>query len=82
MHGGIGSGAPRGNRNALRHGAYTREAIAEYRRLRTLIKQSRKLLCKLVAFELAVVACRFDGALKQKTRRLSGGGEAARLWPR
>jgi len=35
-----------------------------------------------LAFELAVVACRFDGALKQETRRLSGGGEAARLWPR
>ena len=70
MHGGIGSGAPRGNRNALRHGAYTREAIAEYRQLRTLIKQrgsyyansSERLIS--LAFELAVVACRFDGALK------------------
>ncbi|HEV3159298.1 MAG TPA: hypothetical protein VGZ89_04875 [Xanthobacteraceae bacterium] len=47
MHGGAaGSGAPRGNRNALRHGAYTREAIAEYRQLRALIRQSWKLLHK------------------------------------
>jgi glucans biosynthesis protein len=28
MHGGAaGSGAPRGNKNALKHGRYTREAI-------------------------------------------------------
>jgi hypothetical protein len=47
MHGGAaGSGAPRGNRNALRHGAYTREAVAENRQLRALIKQSWKLLQK------------------------------------
>jgi hypothetical protein len=30
MHGGTpGSGAPRGNKNALKHGRYTREAIEE-----------------------------------------------------
>ena len=30
MHGGaLGSGAPRGNKNALKHGRFTREAIAE-----------------------------------------------------
>jgi len=47
MHGGApGSGAPLGNQNALRHGAYTREAIAEYRQLRALIRQSWKLLHK------------------------------------
>ncbi len=32
MHGGAkGSGAPRDNQNALKHGLYTREAIAESR---------------------------------------------------
>jgi hypothetical protein len=32
IHGGApGSGAPRGNTNALKHGLYTREAIAERR---------------------------------------------------
>jgi hypothetical protein len=45
MHGGApGSGAPRGNKNALKHGLYTREAIAERQQLRGLMRQSRKLL--------------------------------------
>jgi uncharacterized protein YjcR len=45
MHGGApGSGAPHGNQNALKHGFYTREAIAERRQLRALMQRSRKLL--------------------------------------
>jgi hypothetical protein len=45
MHGGApGSGAPRGNKNALKHGLYTREAIAQRKRLRALLRQSRKLI--------------------------------------
>jgi hypothetical protein len=45
MHGGApGSGAPRGNKNALKHGRYTREAIEERRSLQGLIRHSRKLL--------------------------------------
>jgi hypothetical protein len=45
MHGGaLGSGAPRGNKNALKHGRYTREAIAERARVRELVRQARKLL--------------------------------------
>jgi len=45
MHGGApGSGAPRGNKNAVKHGLYTREAIAQRRQLRELIRQSRQLL--------------------------------------
>jgi uncharacterized protein YjcR len=48
MHGGApGSGAPRGNKNALKHGRYTREAIAERRLLRKLIRQSWGLLQKI-----------------------------------
>jgi hypothetical protein len=44
MHGGApGSGAPHGNKNALKHGLYTREAIAQRRQLAQLMKQSRKL---------------------------------------
>jgi hypothetical protein len=47
MHGGApGSGAPRGNKNAVKHGLYTREAIAQRRHLAELMKQSRKLLLK------------------------------------
>jgi len=34
MHGGPSPGAPRGNKNALKHGRYTAEAIAERRRAR------------------------------------------------
>jgi uncharacterized protein YjcR len=45
MHGGApGSGAPKGNQNALKHGVFTKQAIDERREVRALIGQSRKLL--------------------------------------
>jgi glucans biosynthesis protein len=45
MHGGApGSGAPRGNHNARRHGRFTGEAIAERRDIRALIGEVRMLL--------------------------------------
>ncbi|HEX7562110.1 MAG TPA: HGGxSTG domain-containing protein [Bradyrhizobium sp.] len=48
MHGGApGSGAPRGNKNAVKHGLYTREAIAQRRQLAELMRLSRKLLLKI-----------------------------------
>jgi hypothetical protein len=48
MHGGAtGSGAPRGNTNALKNGLYTREALEERRQLRDLIRQSRDLVNKI-----------------------------------
>jgi hypothetical protein len=48
MHGGaLGSGAPRGNKNALKHGRYTREAIAERAHIRELVRQARKLLLQI-----------------------------------
>jgi len=48
MHGGApGSGDPRGNKNAIKHGLYTREAIAQRRQLAELMRQSRKLLLKI-----------------------------------
>jgi hypothetical protein len=43
----MGSGAPRGNKNALKFGLYTREAIEERKRLRNLMQQSRKLIMRL-----------------------------------
>jgi hypothetical protein len=44
MHGGApGSGAPKGNRNALRHGRYAAQTIAMRRAIRTLLQASRKL---------------------------------------
>ena len=48
MHGGgAGSGAPRGNKNALKHGFYTREAFAERKRIGDLAQQSRKLFLQI-----------------------------------
>jgi glucans biosynthesis protein len=45
MHGGApGSGAPRGNKNALKHGRYTREAIEERRQVQALLRQVRMVL--------------------------------------
>jgi hypothetical protein len=45
MHGGAaGSGAPAGNRNALKHGRFTREVIEERRMIRELIRQSKQHL--------------------------------------
>ena len=45
MHGGAaGSGAPRGNRNARKHGLFTGDAIAERRQIRAVLGEARKLL--------------------------------------
>ncbi|CAJ0888184.1 hypothetical protein AMST5_03856 [freshwater sediment metagenome] len=43
MHGGAaGTGAPPQNSNALKHGRFTREAIAERKALRDLIRLARQ----------------------------------------
>ena len=48
MHGGApGSGAPRGNQNALKHGQFTRQAVEERRRVQDLVRQSRMLLKRM-----------------------------------
>ena len=45
MHGGAdGSGAPKGNRNALKHGRYTAPAIAARRQIRALLRAGRELI--------------------------------------
>jgi hypothetical protein len=45
MHGGApGSGAPRGNNNALKRGHHTRKAIAERRHLRALLRNVHRFL--------------------------------------
>ena len=54
MHGGAaGSGAPRGNRNAFRHGLYGREAIARRRYVARLLHAGRRLLADLAGGALA-----------------------------
>jgi uncharacterized protein YjcR len=48
MHGGAkGSGAPQGNKNALKHGVYTREALERRAQLRGLLREARKVLREL-----------------------------------
>jgi uncharacterized protein YjcR len=48
MHGGAaGSGAPRGNQNAVTHGFYTRKAKAERQKIRRLVLHSRDLIRKV-----------------------------------
>lgn len=45
MHGGAkGSGAPKGNRNAFKHGLYTREALNERRQLAELMRDMKETL--------------------------------------
>jgi glucans biosynthesis protein len=45
MHGGVaGVGAPKGNKNALKSGHYTRDAIAERRMQRKEAKEIMKYL--------------------------------------
>jgi len=45
MHGGAqGSGAPKGNQNALKHGFFTREMLEERRFMAELIRETRETL--------------------------------------
>ncbi len=45
MHGGAqGSGAPKTNQNARKHGLFTGDAIAERRQIQALLGEARKLL--------------------------------------
>ena len=45
MHGGAqGSGAPRANQNARKHGLFTGDAIAERRGIQALLGEARRLL--------------------------------------
>lgn len=44
MHGGKGSGAPKASQNALKHGHYTLEAIAERRITKALVKQCNEFI--------------------------------------
>jgi uncharacterized protein YjcR len=43
MHGGASPGAPKGNRNALKHGRYTAEAISGRREVSKAVRMMRAL---------------------------------------
>jgi glucans biosynthesis protein len=47
MVGAKGSGAPRGNRNAVKHGGFTKDSIEQRAMLQEQIRQARKLLEEL-----------------------------------
>jgi len=44
MHGGPSPGAPKGNRNAYKHGRYTAEAIARRRETSSLLRSLKALV--------------------------------------
>lgn len=46
MHGGKSPGAPVGNTNALKHGRYTKAALAERRALTALLRAMRASIAK------------------------------------
>ncbi|WP_366938599.1 HGGxSTG domain-containing protein [Bradyrhizobium sp.] len=43
MHGGASPGAPKGNRNAFKHGRYTKDAVARRKEIAGLIRAARAL---------------------------------------
>jgi hypothetical protein len=43
LHGGLSPGAPKGNRNALKHGRYAAAAVASRREVAALIRAMRAL---------------------------------------
>jgi glucans biosynthesis protein len=48
MHGGAsGSGAPKGNQNALKSGFFTPQAIEERKQIRTLLRNAEKFLSEV-----------------------------------
>jgi glucans biosynthesis protein len=44
IHGGVSPGAPKGNRNALKHGLYSAEAVANRRKVGALLRTARELV--------------------------------------
>ena len=44
IHGGLSPGAPKGSRNAFKHGFYTAEAIAHRRKIWELLRAARELV--------------------------------------
>jgi uncharacterized protein YjcR len=47
MHGGLSTGAPKGNKNAFKHGLFTAEAIANRQKIREMIRKFRGLMEQL-----------------------------------
>jgi hypothetical protein len=61
MHGGPSPGAPKGNRNAFKHGRYTIEAITN--------PLMRTVLCGLAEFERSLMMARTQGGIERAMER-------------
>ena len=51
MHGGTGDGAPKGNKNAFKHGKYSREVIEKRKNAVKLKREFMELLRQMKKFE-------------------------------
>ena len=51
MHGGTGDGAPKGNRNAFKHGKYSREVIEKRKNAVKLKREFMELLRQMKKFD-------------------------------
>jgi uncharacterized protein YjcR len=51
MHGGTGDGAPKGNKNAFKHGKYSREAIEKRKSATKLKREFMELLRQMKKFD-------------------------------
>jgi len=50
LHGGKSTGAPIGNRNALKHGDYTAEAILLRKQINLILRESRRTISEIRPF--------------------------------
>jgi len=50
MHGGLSTGAPKGNKNAYKHGHYAAEAIADRQMIRRLIRDCKDISSNNLTF--------------------------------
>ena len=53
MHGGMSPGAPKGNKNAFKHGHYTAEAIASRREIASVVLEGGEANADCVAAQPA-----------------------------
>jgi uncharacterized protein YjcR len=44
LHGGLSTGAPKGNKNALRHGRFTAEAVRQRQKVAAMVREARRLV--------------------------------------
>ena len=51
MHGGKNPGAPKGNRNALKHGRYSQESLARKAEVQAILRESKEMLSRIILIE-------------------------------